>query len=74
MAVGIKIGTTNFNFDENIIETNTPNDLAFSFDDEGKFLYNIGFGLYYHRPLVGEHSFKALILRLIKANGRHMHC
>ena len=50
LAVGIKIGMTNFNFDENIIETNTPNDLAFSFDDEGKFLSNIGFGLYYHRP------------------------
>ncbi|MGA0373375.1 MAG: PorP/SprF family type IX secretion system membrane protein [Flavobacteriaceae bacterium] len=50
LAVGIKIGMTNFNFDENIIETNTPNDQAFSFDDEGEFLSNVGFGVYYHRP------------------------
>jgi type IX secretion system PorP/SprF family membrane protein len=50
LAIGIKTGLTNYNFDENIIQTTTPNDLAFTFDEEGKFLPNIGFGIYYHRP------------------------
>lgn len=50
LAIGIKTGLTNFNFDENMIQTTTPNDLAFTFDEEGKFLPNIGFGIYYHRP------------------------
>ena len=50
LAIGIKTGLTNFNFDENIIQTTTPNDLAFTFDEEEKFLPNIGFGIYYHRP------------------------
>ena len=50
LSIGIKTGLTNYNFDENIIQTTTPNDLAFTFDEEGKFLPNIGFGIYYHRP------------------------
>ena len=50
LAVGIKTGLTNFNFDENVIQTTSPNDLAFTFDQEGKFLPNIGFGIYYHSP------------------------
>ena len=49
LAIGIKTGVTNFNFDKNIIQTTEPNDQAFTFDDEGKFLPNIGFGVYYHR-------------------------
>lgn len=50
LAIGIKTGITNFNFDQNIIQTTEANDKAFTFDDEGKFLPNIGFGVYYHRP------------------------
>jgi type IX secretion system PorP/SprF family membrane protein len=50
LAIGIKTGMTNFNFDQNIIQTTEANDQAFTFDDEGKFLPNIGFGIYYHRP------------------------
>ena len=43
-------GFNNFNFDQNVIQTTTPNDLSFTFDDEGEFLPNIGFGFYYHSP------------------------
>ena len=50
LAIGIKTGMTNFNFDKNIIQTTEANDQAFTFDDEGKFIPNIGFGIYYHRP------------------------
>ena len=50
LSVGIKTGFNNFNFDENVIQTTTPNDLSFTFDDEGEFLPNIGFGFYYHSP------------------------
>ena len=50
LAIGIKTGMTNFNFDQNIIQTTQANDQAFTFDEEGKFLPNIGFGVYYHRP------------------------
>ena len=48
LAIGLKTGMTNFNFDQNIIQTTEANDQAFTFDDEGKFLPNIGFGIYYH--------------------------
>ena len=48
LAIGLKTGMTNFNFDQNIIQTTEANDRAFTFDDEGKFLPNIGFGIYYH--------------------------
>ena len=50
LAVGIKAGLTNFDFNETIIQTTVPDDNAFNFDDEGNFTPNIGFGLYYHRP------------------------
>ena len=50
LSIGIKTGFNNFNFDENVIQTTTPNDLSFTFDDEGEFLPNIGFGFYYHSP------------------------
>ena len=50
LAIGIKSGMTNFDFDQSIIQTTDINDQAFTFDDAGKFLPNIGFGIYYHRP------------------------
>ena len=50
LSIGIKTGFNNFNFDQNVIQTTTPNDLSFTFDDEGEFLPNIGFGFYYHSP------------------------
>ena len=50
LAIGIKTGMTNFDFDDGMIQTTEANDQAFTFDDEGKFLPNIGFGIYYHRP------------------------
>ena len=50
LAVGIKTGMTNFSFNQDIIQTSETNDKAFIFDDEGDFLPNIGFGIYYHRP------------------------
>ncbi|MEK9603626.1 MAG: PorP/SprF family type IX secretion system membrane protein [Flavobacteriaceae bacterium] len=50
LAIGIKLGLTNFDFDENMIQTTESNDTAFTFDQEGKFQPNIGFGIYYHRP------------------------
>ena len=50
LAIGIKTGMTNFNFDHSIIQTTEANDQSFTFDDQGKFLPNIGFGIYYHRP------------------------
>jgi len=50
LSIGIKTGSNNFNFDENVVQTTTPNDLSFTFDDEGEFLPNIGFGFYYHSP------------------------
>ena len=48
LAVGIKVGMSNFDFDESLIQTTEPNDLAFTFDEEGKFIPNVGFGMYYH--------------------------
>lgn len=48
LAIGIKTGVTNFDFDENLIQTTDPDDLAFAFDEEGKFIPNIGFGIYYN--------------------------
>lgn len=50
MAIGIKTGVTNFNFDQEMIQTTTANDQAFTFDEAGEFLPNIGFGIYYQRP------------------------
>ena len=50
LAIGIKSGMTNFNFDHSEIQTTEANDQSFKFDDQGKFLPNIGFGIYYHWP------------------------
>jgi type IX secretion system PorP/SprF family membrane protein len=50
LAIGIKAGISNFDFDESIIQTTTPDDMSFTFDEGGKFTPNIGFGIYYHRP------------------------
>lgn len=50
LAIGIKAGISNFDFNESLIQTTTPDDMSFTFDEGGKFTPNIGFGIYYHRP------------------------
>ena len=48
LAVGVKIGTQNFNIDASMIQTITPGDTAFVIGDNGELIPNVGFGLYYH--------------------------
>lgn len=48
LAVGVKIGTQNYNIDASMIQTITPGDTAFVMGDNGELIPNVGFGLYYH--------------------------
>ena len=48
LAVGVKIGTHNYNIDASMIQTITPGDTAFVMEDSGELIPNVGFGVYYH--------------------------
>ena len=50
LSLGLKLGVANINFDTSILSTSTPNDVAFSFEENDSFIPNLGFGFYYHSP------------------------
>lgn len=50
LAVGLKLSTQNFNFNQDILAVRDPGDTFFDASNYGQFQPNVGFGLRFQRP------------------------